>query len=578
MTDETTLTPGAHPPDGPPPDSSQLEPESSSPPTSVVARPEGVPPVLDEAHIGDIRGALGTIGMHDSGERHGWRSRTMALLAIMGPGLIVMVGDNDAGGVSTYAQAGQNYGTSLLWVLVLLIPVLIVNQEMVIRLGAVTGVGHARLIFERFGKFWGAFSVGDLFLLNFLTIVTEFIGVSLALGYFGVSKYLAVPIAAAALVAITSTGSFRSWERFMYVFVVANFLVIPLLILAHPHVGDVAHHTFVPSIEGGANSTAVLLIIAIVGTTVAPWQLFFQQSNIIDKRITPRWINYERADTVIGAFVVVIGAGALIAVTAFAFHGTADFGQFSDAGTVATELGRHLGSIAGIFFAIVLLNASLIGAAAVTLATSYAFGDVFSAKHSLNRGPLDAKLFYASFTLMVAAAAGIVLIPGAPLGLITTSVQALAGVLLPSATVFLLLLCNDREVLGPWRNAPWLNAIASVIIGVLVELSLILMASTMFPKVNVTHLFVYLSLVFVLGLVAMAIYAARNRPGAAARVEAAERISEEQQRRQTWTMPPLALLERPVWSPGRKAGMLVLRGYLVVAVLLLVIKTVQLGH
>jgi Mn2+/Fe2+ NRAMP family transporter len=541
--------------------------------TSAESRPDGVPPVLDEAHIGDIRGALGTIRMHDTGERHGWRSRTMALLAIMGPGLIVMVGDNDAGGVSTYAQAGQNYGTSLLWVLLLLIPVLIVNQEMVIRLGAVTGVGHARLIFERFGKFWGAFSVGDLFLLNFLTIVTEFIGVSLALGYFGVNKYVAVPLAAVALVGITSTGSFRSWERFMYVFVVANFLVIGLLVLAHPNVGNIAHHTFVPSIYGGANSTAVLLIIAIVGTTVAPWQLFFQQSNIIDKRITPRWINYERADTVIGAFVVVLGAGALIAVTAFAFMGTSDFGRFTDAGAVASELSQQLGSAAGTFFAIVLLNASLIGAAAVTLATSYAFGDVFGAKHSLNRGPLDAKLFYGSFTLMVMAAAGIVLIPGAPLGLITTSVQALAGVLLPSATVFLLLLCNDREVLGPWANAPWLNAVASLIVGVLVELSLILMASTLFPSVNVTHLFLYLTLVLAAILAAVAIYALRNRPHGAVEVT---KVSKE--RRNTWTMPPLALLERPVWSPGRKAGMLLLRGYLVVAVLLLVIKTVQLGH
>jgi Mn2+/Fe2+ NRAMP family transporter len=120
----------------------------------------------------------------------------------MGPGLIVMVGDNDAGGVSTYAQAGQNFGLTLLWTLPLLIPVLIVNQEMVVRLGAVTGVGHARLIIERFGKFWGAFSVGDLFLLNFLTIATEFIGVSLALGYFGVSEYISVPIAAVALIAI----------------------------------------------------------------------------------------------------------------------------------------------------------------------------------------------------------------------------------------------------------------------------------------------------------------------------------------------------------------------------------------
>jgi NRAMP (natural resistance-associated macrophage protein)-like metal ion transporter len=535
--------------------------------------PEGVPPVLDEAHIGDIRGALGTIRMHDGGERHGWRSRAMALLAIMGPGLIVMVGDNDAGGVSTYAQAGQNYGTSLLWVLLLLIPVLIVNQEMVIRLGAVTGVGHARLIFERFGRFWGAFSVGDLFILNFLTIVTEFIGVSLALGYLGVSKYLAVPIAAVALIAITSTGSFRSWERFMYVFVVANFLVIPLVILAHPKVGQIVKHTFAPEILGGASSTAVLLIIAIVGTTVAPWQLFFQQSNIIDKRITPRWINYERVDTVIGAFVVVIGAGALMCVTAFAFLSTPYFGHFSDAGAVASELGRVLGSTAGSFFAIVLLNASLIGAAAVTLATSYAFGDVFGAKHSLNRGPLDAKLFYASFALMVLAAGGIVLIPGAPLGLITTSVQALAGVLLPSATVFLLLLCNDHQVLGPWSNPPWLNAIASVIIGVLVELSLILMASTMFPSVNVAQLFIYLSLVLAAALAAIGIYALRNRP--ARRVELARRPEEK---RSTWTMPPLALLERPVWSPGRKAAMLLLRGYLAVAVLLLIVKTFQLGH
>jgi Mn2+/Fe2+ NRAMP family transporter len=388
-----------------------------------------------------------------------------------------------------------------------------------------------------------------------------------------VSRYVAVPIAAVTLVGITSTGSFRSWERFMYVFVFANFLVVPLLILAHPTVSDVAQHTFAPSIMGGANSTAVLLIIAIVGTTVAPWQLFFQQSNIIDKRITPRWINYERVDTVIGAFVVVLGAGALIAVTAFAFVGTSYFGHFANAGTVASDLQARIGSPAGAFFAIILLNASLIGAAAVTLATSYAFGDVFGAKHSLNRGPLDAKLFYATFTVMVLAAAGIVLIPGAPLGLITTSVQALAGVLLPSATVFLLLLCNDREVLGPWSNPTWLNAIASVIIGVLVELSLILMISTMFPTVDVTSLFVYLSLVLVLALAAGGLYTLRNRPRV--KVEVEKRVPRE--KRSTWTMPPLALLERPVWSPGRKAGMLMLRGYLVIAVILLVVKTVQLG-
>src|SRR5690348_16015932 len=186
----------------------------------------------------EIQGAFGTIRTDEDGNR-GLRSRLLALLAIIGPGLIVMVGDNDAGGVSTYAQAGQNYGTSLLWVLLLLVPVLIVNQEMVVRLGAVTGVGHARLIIERFGRGWGWFEAGYLFLMNFLIIVTEFIGVSLSLGYFGVSDYVSVPLAAAALVAVTASGSFRSWERSMFLFVFANLLVIPLFFLVHPHLGQV---------------------------------------------------------------------------------------------------------------------------------------------------------------------------------------------------------------------------------------------------------------------------------------------------------------------------------------------------
>jgi hypothetical protein len=269
----------------------------------------------------------------------------------------------------------------------------------------------------------------------------------------------------------------------------------------------------------------------------------------------------------------VIGAGALIAVTAFAFNGTPFHGHFTDAGAIASGLATRLGSVAGTFFAIVLLNASLIGAAAVTLSTSYAFGDVFGAAHSLHRGLLDAKVFYGTFTAMVLAAAGIVLIPGAPLGLITTSVQALAGVLLPSATVFLLLLCNDREVLGPWSNPPWLNAVAGVIIGVLVELSLILIASTVFPSLDVPRLFALLSGALVLVLLAAAIYGLRSRPRVRVGFE-----REDRERRATWTMPPLALLERPAWSPGRKAAMLALRAYLVVAVVLLVVKTVQLGH
>ncbi len=530
--------------------------------------------VLDSAHVGDIQGAFGTIGQHDTGARRSWRARALALLAIVGPGLIVMVGDNDAGGVATYSQAGQNYGTSLLWVLLLLIPVLIVNQEMVVRLGAVTGVGHARLINERFGRFWGWFSVGDLFLLNFLTIVTEFIGVSLALGYFGVSDFISVPIAAVLLVAITASGSFRSWERMMFVFVFANFLAIPLFFMAHPAIGPIAQDFVVPGIAGGANSTSVLLIIAIVGTTVAPWQLFFQQSNVIDKRITPRWINYERLDTWIGAVVVVLGAAALIAVSAFAFRGTHFFGAFTDAGGTAEGLKLRLGSLAGAFFALILLNASLIGAGALTLATSYAFGDMFGTKSSLHRSFRDAKTFYSIFAGLIAGAAAIVLIPGAPLGVITTSVQALAGVLLPSATVFLLLLCNDRAVLGPWRNPTWLNVLATVIVAVLVLLSLILMATTVFPTIDVTQFALVGGAAFAAVLLGFGAWMAVNARGGreVTVIDEGPTIPKAQ-----WTMPQLTFLEPAVWSSGRKAAMLALRAYLVVSVVLLVVKAVQLG-
>jgi Mn2+/Fe2+ NRAMP family transporter len=525
--------------------------------------------VLDDAHVGDIRGAFGTIREQEHGSRRTWRRRLLALVVIMGPGLIVMVGDNDAGGVATYAQAGQDYGTSLLWVLVLLIPVLIVNQEMVVRLGAVTGVGHGRLIFERFGKFWGWFSVGDLFLLNFLTITTEFIGIGLGASYFGVSVYLAVPLGALLLVGITVTGKFSTWERLMFVILGGNALVIPLVVLSHPTLGPALHGFLVPGIQGGLTSNGALLIVAIVGTTVAPWQLFFQQSNVVDKRITPRWIAYERTDTVVGAFVVVIGAAAIMIAAATAFQGTALAGQFVNAQMVAQGLARHISSAVGAIFAVLLIDASVIGASAVTLATSYAFGDVFGIRHSLHRSWREAKLFYGVFTIVVVLAASIVLIPSAPLGLITTAVQALAGTLLPSASLFLLLLCNDPAVLGPWVNRPWLNVLATVILATLVMLSLILVFSTIFSGVSVALLLIVFGGILVVGLLGI---------GIATRGSLAPAVSpRDKEDRFTWRMPPIALLTRPVPSLGRKIGMTAMGGYILVAILLLLVKAIELG-
>src|ERR1700676_3803120 len=214
---------------------------------------------LDAAHIGDINGAFGTILHGDIAPRRTWKHRLTTLLAILGPGLIVMVGDNDAGAFATYGQAGQNYGTTLLWTLALLIPVLYVNQEMVLRLGAVTGVGHARLIFERFGKFCGAFSVIDLFLLNALTIVTEFIGITFALEYLGVSKILGVALAAVLIMAAASTGNFRRFERFAIVLCALSLLLVPVLVSIHPPVGVIARHFFVPSWPKDSRLSDVML-------------------------------------------------------------------------------------------------------------------------------------------------------------------------------------------------------------------------------------------------------------------------------------------------------------------------------
>jgi Mn2+/Fe2+ NRAMP family transporter len=552
----------------------QAQPPQAQPPQAQLARPAAV---LDEAHLGDIEGALGRIRLSDEDtERRGLKRKLITFLAIVGPGLIVMVGDNDAGGVSTYAQAGQNYGYSLLWTLLLLIPVLIVNQEMVVRLGAVTGVGHARLINERFGRFWGWFSVGDLFILNFLTIVTEFIGVSLALRYFHVSPYISVPIAGVVLIAITASGSFARWERSLFAFIAVSLILFPLAFTSDPSWGEIGSHFVVPGVQGGVTSTAVLLIIAIVGTTVAPWQLFFQQSNVIDKRITPRFIGYERADTTLGAFVVVIGATAIVIAAVFAVRGTSLAGHFTDALGVAHALETH-GQWYGAAFAIVLLDASIIGASAVTLSTSYAFGDVFGIRHSLHRKFREAKPFYATYAGMIVASAGIVLIPGTPLGLLTTAVQALAGILLPSAAVFLVLLCNDREVLGPWINPRWLNVLASVIIGVLLVLSGTLVVTTLFSNLDASKVAIWIAiaLVAVAALAGAWFRLTRNsRPPPAPR----PRTTMSEAERLNWRMPPLALLKPADWSTGRKVALLTLRGYLVISVLLLIVKAVQIGH
>ena len=530
--------------------------------------------VLDSAHLGDIEGAFGTIRMNDDAPRPRMSARLRTLAAIVGPGLIVMVGDNDAGAFSTYGQAGQNYGTRLLWTMLLLVPVLYVNQEMVLRLGAVAGVGHARLILERFGRFWGAFSVIDLFILNALTIVTEFIGISLGLGYLGIPKVPGVLAAAAVVLAAASTGSFRRFERVCMVLVAGSLLLVPIFVMTHPGLAQIGHDFVVPGMPHGAQlSTVMLLIIGIVGTTVAPWQLFFQQSYIIDKRITPRFMNYTKVDLWIGIVIVIVGAGAIIAFTSSTFAGHTESGNFTDAAGIAHGLEKYVSKTAGVLFAVALVDASIIGAAAVSLSTSYALGDVLGLKHSLHRRPSEAKAFYTVFAGLLLGAAVIVLIPGSPLGLLTEGVQTLAGVLLPSATVFLLLLCNDRDVLGPWVNSRRLNLFTSIVVAILVMLSIVLTASVLFPSINATAIVLILtggSVITVLTTIGLMLYRLIHPV-----VQTLPPL--DRSLRPTWRMPPLALLTRPNLSTTRRIGLSVLRTYLLIAMIMVIVRVVELA-
>ena len=556
--------------------------------------------VLDEAHAGDIRGALGTIRLDDHDARTTLSAKFKTLLAVVGPGLIVMVGDNDAGAFSTYGQAGQVYGTKLLWTLLLLIPVLYVNQEMVLRLGAVTGVGHARLILSRFGKFWGTFEVIDLFLLNGLTIVTEFIGITLAAGYLGVPKVLAVILAAAIIIATAFTGSFRAFERIALFFCVGSLLLIPLYLMAHPSGASMAHGFATPDLPSGAATggmaAVMLLVIGIVGTTIAPWQLFFQQSYVIDKRITPRFMKYEKADLWIGIVIVVVGAAALMGTTAVAFaHSGA---AFTDSAGLARGIAGYAGHVAGALFAVALLDAAVIGAFAVSLSSAYAIGDVLGMKHSLHRGVGQAKGFYALYAALVGGAAAIVLIPGSPLGLITEGVQVLAGVLLPAATVFLLLLCNDKAVLGPWVNTPKTNAFTGGVIAVLIALSVVLTASVMFPAITAGQIFAIMGGCAVVAVAIGGFAVVRGRRAARARVlvagvapagAEAEIAAEVETATDTalapvnklsWRMPPLSELSAPAITGARRIGLIGLRAYLAVAMVMVIVKIVLLaiGH
>ncbi len=408
-----------------------------------------------------------------------WAYRLLTFLAVLGPGLIVMVADNDAGAVSTYIQAGAQYGTHLLWVVLLLLPVTYFIQEMVVRLGIATGKGHAAMIYQRFGKWWGMFSLADLELVNFLTLVTEFAAIDLAVTSLGIDPRLGVPVAAGGLVLMAITGSYRRWERITVAFCLLDLTWLYLAWKLHPPAADMVHG-LIPGIPpGGLTGDLMFLVIAIVGTTIAPWQLFFQQSCIADKKLRYSDVKWARLDTFLGACITIAVAGCMIIAGNYSrVHGF----TFDDPAKMADNLLPVAGWFVRNSILLLMINAAILGATTVSLSSAWAYGEVRGWPHSLQLPFKKAKGFYSVYVVCVAAAAAIVLIPRAPLQLIILGVQVLAGIILPSAIIFLQLLLNDKELLGEYANKRWNNIVNWTIIIVLFILSLILAAQVAAPE------------------------------------------------------------------------------------------------
>ena len=413
--------------------------------------------------------------------RRALRHRLLHFLVVAGPGLIVMVADNDAGAVSTYTQAGAQYGTSLLWVLLLLLPVTYFVQEMVARLGIATGEGLAAMIYQRFGAWWGRFSLVDLLVVNFLTLATEFAAIALVARRLGISPLVIVPLAAVGLILLVGTGSYRRWERMTLMLCGLNLGWIALAVLVKPNWGAALVDSAAPSMPaGGITGSLVFLVIAIVGTTIAPWQLFFQQSCVADKRLRFDDMKVARIDTALGAVAVVAFAGCMMLVGDALFRAGI---PYEDPAQMASALVSRLGRVGSWFILLLMVNAALLGATAISLSSAWAWGEVMGWRNTLQARISEAPQFYAAYAVCVAAAAGLTLIPGAPLQTVILSVQVLAGIMLPPALVFLQLLLNDREMLGVrFVNRAWNNWVNWVVIGLLFALSFVLAIQVLFPE------------------------------------------------------------------------------------------------
>jgi Mn2+/Fe2+ NRAMP family transporter len=410
--------------------------------------------------------------------------RLLWLLA--GPGVLVMLGENDGPSMVSYATTGASYGVGFFVPFILLTFVMAyVVQEMTVRLGVATHRGHAELIFQRFGPFWGYFAMADLVFGNVLTLVTEFVAIQAGGLYFGFSPVVSVAGGVVVVFASLALRRYATWERTLLALAMCNLLFVPAALLAHPSGAALAHAlaTWGP-LPGGFTVGFVVLLLADIGATVTPWMIFFQQSAVVDKGLTGADLAQGRMDTAIGAVVAAVAAIATVIATAPLYAAHADVSQFASGADFATALQPYLGHAGAALFALGMTEAGLVAAMTISTSSSYALAETISARHSMNLDFHAGRLFYGAAILSTLVAAGIVLIPHAPLLAMTLSVNVIATLLMAPALLFLLLLVNDREIMGGLANGRLANIAGGAIVVGIALAGAVYGVVTVFPGIS----------------------------------------------------------------------------------------------
>jgi Mn2+/Fe2+ NRAMP family transporter len=412
-----------------------------------------------------------------TGRWKAWKVRLLLFTAVVGPGLIAGEGGNDAGGIWTYSVAGARFGYALLWAMIPTTAALIVIQEMAARMGAATGKGLSDLIREEFGFRVTFFLMIALVVTNFGNVMAEFAGVAASFELFGISRYVIVPLAATLVWMLVVRGTYNSIEKiflvssaFFVCYIFAGILAKPdwraaaLATVRRPESLNVTNYGFL----------YVYTLIGLVGTTIAPWMMFYLQSSIVEKGVTMRQYRASRWDVIIGAAFAAIIAWFIIVACAATLH-MAGRTEIRDAADAAQALRPLVGEYAYLLFAVGLANASLFAATVLPISTSYAVCEGLGFESGLDKKFHEAPAFYWLYTLLIVAGAGVLLVPRFPLADMMLLSQVVNGIMLPFVLVFMLLLTNDRELMGDHVNTRGLNIVAWITVGVMVALTIALL-------------------------------------------------------------------------------------------------------